>query len=103
MSTDNSNNVPHAQSSINGNGADKLTGLVGVWRQVANFGLTGLLAALLGFLVYAQRQDIDTFKADARDAHAEIGKLTAEMSRLTSAVHSLEREMRRERQARDPD
>lgn len=117
MSNNHDNHVPAPSDpypfpvpSSNGNVADKLTGLVGIWRQLANFGLVGLLSGLLLFLVYEQRQDIETFKTDARSAHADVGRLTQELSanraaidKLTTAVDALSRELRRERALRCPE
>ena len=84
--------------SINGKDPDpsaRFLGLAGVWKQVANLGLSVVMAGLLVYLVAGQQADQRAQIEAAREAHHSINELSAMIRENRDAIKSLDRTLRR--------
>ena len=79
--------------------ADKFAGLVGAWKQLANFGVVGVVAALLVWQSVsthqAHREDMRAFREEAVSAHGKMDTLAAATRENEEAVRELTRAVRK--------
>lgn len=96
-------------TETNGDLPKRFIGLEGLWRSVANFGLVGVMTALLTYLVVTSRQDVVQIREEAKQAHAAMAEMTGTLKdnrdatqEMSRAIRSLTREIRELNNGNDP-
>jgi|SRR5581483_7578939 len=89
-----------------GSAADRFLGLAGAPGQLAKFGLAGVMAGLLCYVVVSGRQDTVAIRSEAAEAHKGMAVMTDVLREtrdgtrdLTHAIKGLSAEVRRLKEA----